>query len=318
MNDSPRARIERLLLELEEGLDGFGGQSAGVIDEVRADLEAHVRRSQAEGHSEEEAVRRACDEIGNPYELAHHIRKEVPPFGGRGVTVARYVAASAIALWTLFLLWATRPGVYGFDPALLALFALLHFPVILLLWPRIVWRKNWLFGMTPAALGLLVVLAAVFGGRTSTESSALPLDGGAAAAELDAGEPPRTTANLMAVGLGVIALGLLMSMQRRSQRRTAALALLLSVGAVEAAFQWEEMMFRRDRERIRDFMDTAFLEEGVYPTAVNLEAAGLGLSTVHVNLLGGGESYYAFWQRPLSPGHSIYFSPDGDDVHVQD
>ena len=48
-------------------------------------------------------------------------------------------------------MWTFRAWDYGLSTGLF--FALVfHLPVILVLWPRIIWRKNWLFGVVPAAV----------------------------------------------------------------------------------------------------------------------------------------------------------------------
>ena len=159
MTDANHERVNDFLRSLEKALGGPGRRSEGILGEVRADLEAHVKRYQAEGQSEDEAVEHALDEMGNPYELAHHVRQEIPPFEGEVLTTIRYVAACGVNLWTLLMLWHFRAGSYGHSgPLVSGAVMLLHLPVILLIWPRIVWRKNWLFGLIPAGLALLLFI----------------------------------------------------------------------------------------------------------------------------------------------------------------
>ena len=158
MTDVNREKVERYLQSLEEALGRSNAQSVGILGEVRGDLESHVERFEAEGLPEDEAVERALEEMGNPFELAHHMLREVPPFGGMAVSVIRYLIASGVILWTLLMLWMFRSGTYGFNP-ILSIVVLLYLPAILLLWPRVVWRRNWLFGLIPAGVALVIVLA---------------------------------------------------------------------------------------------------------------------------------------------------------------
>jgi hypothetical protein len=139
MNDTSQDRINDFLRTLVKALGDAGGQSQEIVEEVRADLNAHVERYLTEGHSESVAVEHALGEMGNPYELAHHVRREIPPFGGEVLTSVRYVAAIGVTLWSLFLLWYFRAGSYGFSGfTVIVGVLLLHLPLILLLWPRIV------------------------------------------------------------------------------------------------------------------------------------------------------------------------------------
>jgi hypothetical protein len=54
---------------------------------------------------------------------------------------------------------------YGFSAGLF--FAMLfHLPVILVLWPKIIWRKNWLFGVVPAVVLVLGAFVLFMTGTT--------------------------------------------------------------------------------------------------------------------------------------------------------
>jgi hypothetical protein len=313
MNNSNREKMNIFIQSLKEALSGAGSQSEGIIGEVHADLEAHAERYQAKGHSEDDAVDLAIGEMGNPYELAHHMRREIPPFGGKVLTRIRYALASGLILWTLFCLWMFRAWVYGFNPFFVATIVLIHFPAILFVWPRIVWRKNWMFGLIPAGLSLLLAMFINIAG-TEQHVPQTPVE------EFSNSMPPAIglTGTIVIVGLGMTALLLLISMQQRSQRRLIILAVLLGVGCVEAAFQGEELMFRLDRMQVRSYIETYFREKGSYPTddIVKSERSKLRNKDAHIQMDGSSFSFY--WIRPLNPGYSIWYSSANGSVFVQD
>ena len=320
MNSANQETLDNYLEDLKRALSRQSAQSEGIVAEVRADLESHVERLQSEGSTEEEAVAGAIDEIGNPYEIAHQILEEIPPFGGDVISGIRYVAACGVILWVVFLLWTLRAGVYGFSPKLYAIIMLLHLPAVLLLWPRIVWRKNWLFGLIPAAIALMVVLSGAFGGVESSQSSTIPMDAGG---EILAAEPSDTGISgiqlaLISTLLLAIGFALLMAIQRRSQRRFALVALMLVLGGIEAVFQVEEWIFRKDRERLVNYLETAFRADGAYPANEVVESQLLGLKCDHLRLSSQGEEFHIFWSRPLSSGHSIVYSSGKGGIRIQD
>lgn len=316
-------RVRGFLDSLRVALGERGGD-AGVVDEVRADLESHIASHRDAGASDDEAITRALDEMGNPYELAHNVRTELPPFGGKALTVVRYVLAAAVLAWTLVLLWALRPGAYGFQPTILALIALLHFPVVLLLWPRIVWRKNWLFGVGPALVGLTIVFGFMLTGTSSTSHSQpllLHEEGAPVTPVVPTieAEPDRSPAHGIALGLAAVSFGLLMSMQRRSQRRAALFALLATVTIVEVVFQTEEAMFRSDLTEIRELLDERLASSGPFTEEWRGSGELIGRADLDIHLTASGESYVVRWNRPLSPGHAIVYSSAGDEpIWVQD
>ena len=325
MNNTNREKIDEYLASLEEALGRPGAQSAGILDEVRGDLETHVDRSVEKGLSEDEGVALAISEMGNPYELAHQMLREIPPFGGGVTTVVRYAAASAVILWTLALLWLMRPGVYGVHPILYVIVVMLHLPAILLIWPRIVWRKNYLFGLIPAGIALVVAMAFSFSGTrdTSIEIPLPPAGETLPAAQLPAiplpeHQPEETRGIWVAVVLVLIGVILLMAMQRRSQRRAVIVAMLVGIGSIEAAFQGEEWIFRQDQENVRQFLEASFRENGSYPTEEAVRDAGPEVRSDHLMLRPNGDAFTMFWRRPLSRGHAIVYSSGDGKIRIQD
>ena len=322
ITESNDKKIQEFVQNLKGALEASDSQSQQITHEVRSDIEAHVESLIAKGHSEDEAVEKAIDEMGNPFELAHHMKREVPPFGGHTVTVVRYVIASLIILWTLFMLWGMRAGTYGFSATLVSIIVLLHLPAILLIWPRIVWRRNFLFGLIPAGLVLIATFVFAFGGVETETTIQLPVDGGEPLAqaplETNSAPDPRRMAVPISIGLGAFSIVLLLAMQQRSQQRTVILALIVGAGTVETIYQVEEALFRRDQKKIDAYLEAAFQENGAYPTREEFDPSGLELTTHHVSLIVYDGVFTYFWARPLSHGHSIVSSSNGDSIRVQD
>ena len=307
---------------LEQALGGARDQARAIGDEVRADLEAHRDRFLAEGCDEKEAVRRALDEMGNPFELAHRMRAEVPPFDGLPLSGVRLTLALAIVAWVALLLYEFRAWSYGFPPELVLPVLGLHLPVVLLLWPRIVWRDRLLYRVSLGGAAALVALGFVVMGRMS-RPLVYDLDSGAVQ---DAG-PSVIEIMVLAGLLGVLTVALLAAIQRPRQRRVAVLATLAVVLAVELPFQVEEALFRRDLATIRRHFAAGVTDDGGYERTLAIhprvpatgpdtrvvndltsELAGLDLTSENITIRQEGETpaeFALFWARPLRPTSSI-------------
>lgn len=331
MNKSNFERIDEFLQTLGAVLDRNHRQSCETLEEVRADLFTHIKRYQLEGYSEDDAVGRAFDQMGNPYELAYHIRREVPPFGGEFLTSIRYVVASGVFLWMVVMLWHIRAWSYGATgTAVVVGVMLLHLPVILLLWPRIIWKKNWLFGLAPAGLALVIALGMYVAGVNSqqqTRELVVPLAEQEVAALATMNEEPnfsgvnvKTAMTVCVFGIAVIVtiiIGLL-AMQQRIQRRIVVLAALLTFAVIEGPMQLEEYLFRRDRAQVQGFFDKAVEQNGTYPTAEDFKANKPLLSNDHFYLRVNDDRFNFFWTRPFCSGFAICCSSDNDQVWIQD
>ena len=331
MNESNLERIDEFLGAVETALGRAGRQSKEILAEVRADLHAHVKRHRADGCTEDEAVGRALDQMGNPYELAHHVRWEVPPFGGELLTCVRYIAACCIGLWLIMLLWHFRAGAYGASGSLVVVgVLLLHLPVIVLLWPRVVWRSNRLFGLVPAGLAFVFALWLNAGGVQSHQTidigSLLIEEGVLAPKQPSEGPGPaladsgRTSVSavLIFTAAAFATLVLLFAMQQRAQRRIVLVVGLLAFAVIEVPFQVEEAFFRGDRELVRAYLDTSFERHGAYPTTEDATSNGPRLSNNRSGVRLAGEHFSLFWSRPLCSGFSIQYLSEDERVRVQD
>lgn len=325
MNDSKYTGIEDYLTALESALGRPNGQSRDIVDEVRADLSTQVEHLQADGLSHPEAVQQALGEMGNPYELAHQVKQQIPPFGGTAITAIRYVAAGGLILWLGVLLWLMRGWSYGISGLTVTLAILfMHLPVILLLWPRIVWRRNWLFGLIPAGIGLAVVLLLNLGGVESSQEIVFPQSEEEIAAlnrqlEQQAAAGDDTSAPILILATaGIVTFILLMAIQRKVQRRVVLIALVLGASLIEVPFQIEEMVFRQDVESIHRYLEANRGADGSYPGEEEFRAAGPELRTSSPGLRMSDQSFSLFWTRPLSSGFSIRYSSEDGHISIQD
>lgn len=286
-----------------------------IIAEVRADFEAQVERLCAEGMGEAEAIGRALEQLGNPYELAHHIRAERAPLPGRGMRILRMAATFVVITWTLLMLWALRPGAYGSGGVAVTLgVAMFHLPVILLLWPGIVWRRNWLFGLLPAALGLIALVFMSAGGVSQTSEIVIQLEGSADLASVPAQIPDSSKQinRLLLIrvtlflSFGSACVILFLMMQQRAQRRRAVGLLIAGLLLAELPFQIEEWRFRVGRDHLTS-------QSGAP------EQAAEELSPRYRYRPDSDENdFFLSWSRPISPGFALCYGSERDETWVID
>ncbi|MFO1486353.1 MAG: permease prefix domain 1-containing protein [Verrucomicrobiaceae bacterium] len=251
MNAPHTHRIEEFLRSFAQALRHPGGSRDEIIAEIRADLAAHINRHQSAGKSPAEAVDLALAELGDSQELARTHGPAATPMQSSVINTIRYIAAGGMMLWVMAMILFLRGGSYGWAGLEAVVFiALLHMPLILLVWPGIIWRKNWLFGLIPAGIAVLICLSLQFGG-VETEgridlSSALNTEGTGEEVAL----PPQRIGLIAAlVGTNLF---LILAMQRRNQQRIILLAVLVGVSVVEIPFQIEELVFRRRIQEARE------------------------------------------------------------------
>ena len=125
---------------------------------------------------------------------------------------------------------------------------------------------------------------------------------------------------LALTGLGIVTIFLLMAMQQRSQRRVVLLTILLVAASVEVPYQVEELLFRRERKRVADYMEASLGEQGAYPSDEAFRANGPKLTSPYTAILfdEGQAGYRIFWSRPLRSGYSINCMSEDGQVWIQD
>lgn len=313
-------RTEEFFNRLEVALGRSSPQNREVVAEVRADFQAQVEALRGSGMGEEEAVGQVISQMGEPEVLAAEMKAVLPPLSSGPAAVIRYVLAGGLILWTLLLMWTFRAWDYGLSGGLFLALGL-HVPVILVLWPKIIWRRNWLFGVVPAAV---LVLGAIVLNMAGTEhTGVIALEDGVLvpppeAEVIDAGDELRWQV-LVLVGALALAVGLLFGMIQQSRQRLVVLvAVLLPVLVVEGAFQWEEGVFRQQRDRLERLV----AEQGPsMPKRGPIKQLGLGGShraRGTYELSEDGKEFTMWWGRPLSSGCSICYGSEDGRIWVND
>ena len=301
MSEIVQQRIDEFLGRLRESLRLSSDQAEEITAEVRGDLLDHIDDLRQKGHSEEEAVAIALEEMGNPYEMAFHVRRTVPLWDNRAVEVCRYVIAGGILLWSVYVLWGLRAWTYGFSPVIYVVGLLFFMPIVLVIWPRIVWRKNFLFGLLPPAVGVVLVLLVSMTG-TSSEWG-------------DAGR------YLILTGIVATAIYVITLMQQRAQRQFVCAAALALVLCIEVPYQIEERTYRNYRSHVQNYL--AGLQDGCgeYPDRQTVEAhrpGWLNKMGIDYSPRRDGDGYSLIWTRPLSRGFAIGYSSTEDRIWIND
>lgn len=318
MSSSIVDRSEEFFDRLETALGSPSPQTREVVREVRADFRAQVAALREGGMEEGAAVDQVLADLGEPEALAAGMQQVLPPLSSGPVAVVRYVLAGGGIIWTLLLMWTFRAWDYG--PSAGMFFALLfHLPVILVLWPRVIWRKNWLFGLVPAAVlvGAAFVLNVAGTSQTSqeiviTEDGAWAAPADVEVAELDDGVRWQFVVLFSALSVAMVVLfGM---MQQRRQRVVALVVALVPVLIVEGAFQWEERVFRQERDRLAELVKGG---REPLPERGKLRELGLGKRGSYA-LSEDGRSFSVWWPRPLSSGFSIAYDSKDQRIWVND
>lgn len=313
MTDRSRDDLESYFTEL---LRALGTKHGSAAAEIRDDAETRLLARVRAGEDARAAEAAIIEDLGNPFELAHRIRTTRAPIGGALETRLRTIFLFLIVGWMLLIGWSVRPWDYGTRGTLGLLFMVaIHAPFALLVAPRVVWRKNWLFlpVISFAAGGVLFFLA--FGGQSSSselaEVTAQPGSPPAPAAPAPPEEPliPRRTAYVLAL---VAFNGLLIAaMQQRRQRLVAAAGLGAVVLAVEIPFRIEEALFARD---VADARAALELLTDDWSDASSEETA----QRFDLRLRGTASTYSLHRARPLQTSSGLIYSSTSDRFSAHD
>lgn len=257
-------RTEAYLTKLERSLDVSGKQARDILDEARSDLLDHVKRFREQGKDESDAVDLAIAEMGDPVAAATEIGATLPPDSPSWLKVFRILLSLPVICFGVMVLQFSYSSQYGRDlNTVVGSMALLSFFLMpaLLLWPTIVWRKNWLFGVIPAGASLLLVMMAMsLGISQSTSVSGTDYkpysivekypekpgrDIDRDAIQLDRRAPLPLIVKIGAAVLVLTTIYLIAFIQRSNQRRIViALALLIIIG-FETIYRIDEARFQK-------------------------------------------------------------------------
>lgn len=344
MNDTSQNRIDRFMRAFGQALGHPAASREEIIAEIRADLAAHIERLEASGKSKGEAVDLALAELGDPEELARTLGPAATPMQGPEIKTIRYIAAGGILLLALAMILGFRSGTYGWKGFGVSLsIGLFQMPLILLVWPGIIWRKNWLFGLIPVGIAVLIGLFFPFvGSETKTTSPLpnLPFAGegwestgpvpvestGPVPVDLphqDLGSPDSSLPSFVPLLIVLIAGGIVMmlAMQRPHQRRIAMLVLLGGLLIVEVPFQIEEINFRRKVDQARAVFDARMLAtaDGNEPGPGSSADPSPGRSLPFPEGVETGKDWFTLYSaRWLFSGFALVYHSEGNRVEVRD
>lgn len=295
MSLSSQSTLDAYFNDLREAL---GSAHAPAVNEIRADAEGRIESAVRAGTTRAAATAAVLEDLGNPFELAHHIGETRAPMGGRILTWTKAVLFTVAVVWTGLLCFGIRSMSIGFDGTVMLLIcAGFHAPFLLLLAPKLVWRRNWLFVpiVTVAVATVLLLLPAMGQGGTNsagTESSTrerMPDD-------------ERIRRNLiLALGFAGVSGLLLMTLQQSRQR----MLVVFGLGGVVAV---PESVHRVAEARLQQNLDraVAMAEEHKGPWDDALQER-ITSQCGDLELCGNPEGICFFFGHPLAPGNEVWY-----------
>ena len=322
---SVEQRVQAFFASLEKALGGPHEQSDAVQAELRADLEAQVGDAVAAGGDRDAAWSDALQAMGEPEALARSMRGALPPSMPRTwVRNLRIIGAGLVVAWTMTILFQFRSWDYGIDLRMTAIVLGVHLPLVLLLWPGVIWRWNPLFhtGSSLTFIFGLLLLEAWARNTTSTHGLGAELavageasEAGAAAAPL---LPSWEWSDLVPWLFGALVVLTFWLMQRRRQRWQALALTVGLVAPIEAVYQIEEGFFRAEAQHAAAWVEARYEERGVLPTreefAQEYEARWLSRLTYYPTKgtdPDGSPTWSLHWARATQHSSGLGYHSDG-------
>ncbi len=309
-------QVQDYLEALRTALRRTPEQSSLIVDEIRSDLFDHAQRLVDEGRDEPAAVAEALAELGPPEELARRITNEVPPWNSLAIRLTRQLFTIGLGLFLAWVAWHSRADTFGFSWIRAVGLATLFLPIVLIIWPGVVWRKNWMFSAIPAGCILVAAFLVISLGLSSQSVQMIDLE-----------NPPVPVSNqdailslvqytllLLFAGLTIY---LLLMMQRWRQRWWAIGTALMLVTLIELPYAWEERQFTQRLEQMKGYLATAYKQQGSYPTEPQLGNRP-DANAFRYHVAPDGTNYSLFWTRPLSSGYELAYSTKRDAVWIID
>ncbi|PQO32282.1 hypothetical protein DTL21_18840 [Bremerella cremea] len=292
-------------------------QSSDIVEEVRDDLFDHVRRLVNRGRDEPTAVAEALADLGPAEELACRIRTEVPPWNGALLQTLRCLLTAALVLLVMWIAWQTRANAFGFS--WIRAFGLMAtvLPIILIVWPGIVWRKNWMFSAVPAGCVLAMVILVLTLGMPNHSTQIIDPEAPRNVPAMDNQNTLTIVAYLPLVLFAGLSLYLLVMMQRWHQQWIVISFGLLLLVAIEVPYAWEEREYSQRLEAMKTYLAATHQQQGIYPTEQQL-IDHPNTNRFRYRVASDGNSYSLFWRRPLSHGYELAYSTDRDAIWIVD
>lgn len=323
---SVEQRVQEFFANLERALGGSNEQSDAVQAELRADLEAQVREAVAAGADRDLAWTEAIEAMGEPYALGHSMRVALPPAPPSSwLRNLRVIAAGLTATWALCAMFEWRSADYGFEPRMMLMLLGLHLPLVLLLWPGLVWRWNPLFSTGAAVVfGVLLVILELWARNTPVTHElgagvGLATPGGSAAPGAVVVETAWRLVDLIPIAFAGLIVVMFTLLQRPRQRWLALAMTLGLLAPIEAVHQVEEGLFRAEASHVADWIRARVAEHGGLPSSEEFrkEYEPLWLTHLHFYTTGdsnpdGSPEWILHWRRATERSHELLYTSSGD------
>lgn len=319
-------RVQEFFANLERALGGSNEQSDAIQAELRADLEAQVRDVVAAGTDRDLAWNEAIEAMGEPYALGYSMRGALPPAPPRPwLRNLRMIAAGLVASWALCALFVWRSADYGFEPRMMLILLGLHLPLVLLLWPGLVWRWNPLFSTGAAVVfGVLLVILEVWARNTAITYEfgvevglATPGEGAAPGAVV--AETAWGLVDAIPIAFAGLIVVMFTLLQRRRQRWFALALTMGLLAPIEAVHQVEEGLFRAEARHAAAWVQARVAERGGLPNSEEFheEYEPRWLSHLHYYTTGernpdGSPEWILHWQRATQRSHELLYTSNGE------
>lgn len=311
MTNQISEQIQNYFDELEKALKIAAPKKRDILDEIRNNTMERIAAICRSGTAEPQAVEQALEELGPPHELASSILKETPPFNAPVVIWTRYAVFASLFLFTMFSGFAFRASFFGPSIIFYATLVGVFLPPLLLCWPTIVWRVNWLFSFLPMLAVLAIVVVAASLGAQYSENIQLPHPPGGVAVE----ESSRLLPIFTTVLFTLLALYILSLVQQRRQLRTIISLTGVTILMIEIPFFWEEQQIRNYASSVLSYQ----FENGRLPTQDEfIQKNDAAKSSVKYGAATESHSFTIAKDRTLFPSHRIIYSGPEGTVFVTD
>jgi hypothetical protein len=304
-------QLQNYFDELEKALKIAAPQKRDILDEIRNNTIERIAAICRSGIAEPQAVEQALEELGTPRELASSILQETPPFNAPVIVWTRYAVFASLLVFALFSGFAFRASFFGPSIIFYATWVGVFLPPLLLCWPTIVWRVNWLFSFLPVVATLMIVVVAASLGAQHSEAIQLPHPPGEVAVE----EVNHLLPMIATVLFTLLALYILSLVQQRQQLRTIISLTCLTLLIIEIPFFWEEQQIRNYASSVLSYQ----AENGRLPTQDEfIEKNDAAKASVKYGATTESHRFTIAKDRTLFPGHRIIYSGPEGNVFVTD
>lgn len=299
---------------LEKSLKLETSQKQDIIDEIRGNTVERISSLCREGIPEPQATAQALSELGSPSDLARNILQESPPFNASLLVWTRYLLFAPLFLFAIFAGLAFRASFFGPSLIFYAVWVGIFLPALVLCWPTIVWRFNWLFSFLPTlAIFGIIIFTSTFAMQHSEQVQRMPSPNNASV------DVPNSSFPLIAALLfGSLAIFVLNMIQQRQQQRLVIGLTCVAMLLVELPYFWEE-------QQIRGYANVVVAHQkqnGKLPTLDEFARTSFSNRTESPNIsyqLDPQTTQFKISKdRVLFPGHRIIYSGPSGEVVVTD